>query len=158
VISTSSSNQLKEAPRSLTSLARTLQLDVIVEGSVWFEADRVRINVRLIDAVNEGHLWTHRFEQSLEQILSWQSETARAIAKQIQVEVTPSEDARLQDVKRVHPDAHSAYLRGRYYWHQFFTESGLRTAASNYQTAIDLDPSYASAWAGLSGCFSAMAV
>jgi DNA-binding winged helix-turn-helix (wHTH) protein/tetratricopeptide (TPR) repeat protein len=158
VISRSSSNQLQGATRSLAEAARSLQLDVLVEGSVWFEADRVRINVRLIDAVNEGHLWAHNFERLLSDVPSWHSELARAIAQQIHVEVTPNENARLQDVKRVDPEAHAAYLRGRYYWHQFFTEEGLRTSISHFQRALDLDPGFAGAWAGLSGCYSAMAV
>ena len=157
VISRSSSNQLQTS-RSLAAVARSLHLDILVEGSVRFEADYVRINVRLIDAANEGHLWTHSFERPLSDVSGWHSEVTRSIAEQIQVELTPGESARLQDVKRIHPDAHSAYLRGRYYWHQFFTETGLRTAISHFQRAIDLEPSYASAWAGLSACFSAMAV
>ena len=158
VISRTSSLQYKAAPRSLAALARTLQLDVVVEGSVWFEEDRVRINIRLIDAVNEGQLWAHRFERPIRHVLVWQSEVARAIAQQIQVDITPSEDARLRNIENVHPDAHAAFLRGLYYWHQFFTEAGLRTSLSHFQKAIDLDPGYARAWAGLSGCYSAMAV
>ena len=120
-----------KAPRSLAALARTLQLDVVVEGSVWFEEDRVRINIRLIDAVNEGQLWAHRFERPIRDVLVWQSEVARAIAQQIQVDITPSEDARLRNIENVHPDAHAAFHRGLYYWHQFFTEAGIRTSLSH---------------------------
>jgi TolB-like protein len=158
VISRASSMQYKSATRPLPAFARSLQLDVVVEGSVLLEGDRVHISVRLIDALNDQHLWAQSYERHLRDVLSCQSEVARSIAQQIEVKVTPREDARLRNVRSVDPEAHAAYSRGRYYWHQSFTETGLKTSIAHFRRAIDLDPGYAQAWSGMSGCFSAMAV
>ena len=83
---------------------------------------------------------------------------ARSIAQQIEVTFTPREDARLSQVHSVDPEAHAAYLRGRYYWHQSFTEAAFKTAIAHFRRATDLDPGYARAWSGMADCFGAMAV
>ena len=77
--------QYRSATRPLSAFARALQLDVVVEGSVLLEGDRVRISVRLIDALNDQHLWAQSYERHLRDVLSWQSEVARSIAQQIEV-------------------------------------------------------------------------
>jgi TolB-like protein len=158
VISRTSSLQQRSAARPLPAFARALQLDVVVEGSVLLEGDRVHISVRLIDALHDQHLWAQNYEPQLREVLSWQSEVARSIAQQIEVTVTPREDARLRHVDSVNPEAHAAYLRGLYYWHQSFTETAFRTAIAQLRHATDLEPGYARAWSGMANCFSAMAV
>jgi TolB-like protein/Flp pilus assembly protein TadD len=158
VISRTSSMQQRSAARPLPAFARALQLDVVVEGSVLLERDRVRISVRLIDALNDRHLWAQSYERRLRDVLSWQSEVARSIVQQIEVTLTPSEDARLRHVHSVNPEAHAAYLRGLYYWHQSFTETAFRTAIAHFRHATDQEPGYARAWSGMANCFSAMAV
>jgi len=158
VISKTSSLHHRSGARPLPAFARALQLDVVVEGSVRLEGDRVRITVRLIDALHDQHLWAQSYEPQLRDVLSWQSEVVRSIAEQIEVTVTPGEDARLKQVHSIDPEAHAAYLRGRYYWHQSFTETAFRTAIAHFRRAIDLDPAYAQAWSGLANCFGAMAV
>ena len=152
------SAQYTSAAQPLQSLARALQLDVAVEGSVLLEGDRVRISVRLIDALNDQQLWTQSYERHLRDVLSCKSEMARSIAQQIEVTLTPREDARLRQGHSIDPEAHAVYLRGRYYWHQSFTEAAFRTAIAHFRRAIDLDPDYAQAWSGIANCFSAMAV
>jgi tetratricopeptide (TPR) repeat protein len=112
----------------------------------------------LIDAPNDRHLWARNFERRRSDVLSLQSEIARTIADQIEVKVTPSEDARLRNTKTIDPEAHAAALRGRYHWHQFFTPDGMQEAIFHFRKAIEIDPGYAPAWSGLSGCFSAMGV
>ena len=158
VISRTSSMQYRSATRPLPAFARALQLDVVVEGSVLLEGDRARISVRLIDAPNDQHLWAQTYERHRRDVLSWQSEVARSIAQQIEVTFTPREDARLSQVHSVDPEAHAAYLRGRYYWHQSFTEAAFKTAIAHFRRATDLDPGYARAWSGMADCFGAMAV
>jgi TolB-like protein/Flp pilus assembly protein TadD len=158
VISRTSSMHYRSATRPLPAFARALQLDVVVEGSVLLEGDRARISVRLIDAPNDQHLWAQSYERYRRDVLSWQSEIARSIAQQIEVTLTPREDARLSQVHSVDPEAHAAYLRGRYYWHQSFTEAALKTAVAHFRRATDLEPGYARAWSGMADCFGAMAV
>jgi TolB-like protein/Flp pilus assembly protein TadD len=157
VISRTSSMQYRSAARPLPAFARALQLDVVVEGSVLLERDRVRVSVRLIDALNDQHLWAQSYECHLRDVSSWQSEVVKSIVQEIDVTVTPPEDARLRQVHSVDPEAHASYLRGRYYWHQSFTETAFRTAIAHFRHAIDLDPGYARAWSGLANCFGAMA-
>ena len=112
----------------------------------------------MIDAPNDQHLWAQTYERHRRDVLSWQSEVARSIAQQIEVTFTPREDARLSQVHSVDPEAHAAYLRGRYYWHQSFTEAAFKTAIAHFRRATDLDPGYARAWSGMADCFGAMAV
>src|SRR5262249_30984954 len=87
-----------------------------------------------------------------------QSEVVATIAKQVEVKLTPDEQTRLRKTQHVDPEAHAAYLKGRYYWHQFFTEVGMNAAIEHSRRAIELEPGYAHAWALLSACFLAMAV
>ena len=158
VISRTSSVQYKSATWTVPAFARALQLDVVVEGSVLLEDDRVRISVRLIDAPDDRYLWTQSYERHRRDVLSLQSEMARAIAAEIEVKVTTDEVDRLRNAQTIDPEAHAEYLRGRYHWHQFFTASGMTTAISHFRKAIQIEPGYSRAWAYLSGCFSAMAV
>jgi tetratricopeptide (TPR) repeat protein len=135
-----------------------LQLDVAVEGSVLLEDNRVRVDVRLIDALNDRHLWAHTYDRDLRDVLIMQSEMAVSIAHQIEVRLSPTAETRLSNTQPIHPEAHAAYLKGRYYWHQFFTEAGMRTAIDYFQHAIELEPRYAQAWAHLAACYIGMAV
>jgi tetratricopeptide (TPR) repeat protein len=112
----------------------------------------------LIDALNDQHLWAEKYERHLRDVTSWQSEVVMSIVQHIEVTITPREDARLRRVHSVDPEAHAAYLRGRYYWHQSFTETAFRTAIAHFRHAIDLAPTYTLAWSGLANCFGAMAV
>jgi len=158
VISRTSSMQYRAAKQSLPEFARALQLDFAVEGSVLLEGNRVRINVRLVDAINDRQLWTQNYDRHLRDVLAMQSEVTAAIAQRIEVQLTPSQDTRLRNPQPIAPEAHAAYLKGRYHWHQFFTETGMKTAIEYFDRAIQLQPDYARAWAYLSACFTAMAV
>jgi TolB-like protein/Flp pilus assembly protein TadD len=158
VISRTSSMQYDGATRPLAAFARALQLDVVVEGSVRLQRDCVRISVRLLDAFADKHLWAKSYQRHLRDVLSWQSEVAKTIAQQIDVSAAPPEHARPRQIHSVSPEAHAAYLKGRYYWHQSFTATAFRSAIRHFREAIDLDPGYARAWSGLANCFSAMAV
>ena len=160
VISRTTSVQYKPAQQSLPAFARDLQLDFAVEGSVLLEGDRVRINIRLLDAINDSQLWAQSYDRQLRDVLAVQSELAASIARLMEVELTPAEETRLRHrrTRSIDPEAHAAYLKGRFYWHQFFTEAGMKTAIEYFQRAIQLEPEYARAWAYLSACFTAMGV
>ena len=158
VISRTTSSHYKTARQSLPVFARHLQLDYAIEGSVLLEGDRVRINVRLVDAINDSQLWAQTYDRHLRDVLAVQSELAASVARLIEVELTPAEKTRLRRTRSIDPEAYAAYLKGRYYWHQFFTEAGMKTAIGYFQRAIQLEPDYAPVWAYLSACFTAMAV
>jgi TolB-like protein len=158
VISRTSSMQYKRAKQSLSDFAQALQLDLAVEGSVLLEGNRVRINVRLIDAVNDTQLWAQSYDRPLRDVLDVQSEVAESIAQRIELKLSPSQQSRLRNTRAINPEAHAAYLKGRYYWHQFFTEAGMKKAIEYLRLAIELEPGYSPAWAYLSACFTAMGV
>jgi len=148
VISRTSVMHYKGARKPLPEIADELDVDAIVEGTVLREGERVRITAQLIDARTDHHLWSDRYDRELRDVLALQSDVARAIAAEIQHELTPREEARLSDVRRVDPAAHDAYLRGRYQFSRYTKES-VRSAVRSYEAALALDPSYAPAHAGI---------
>lgn len=148
VISRTSVMRYKGTRAALSEIARALDVSAIVEGSVLRSGNRVRITALLVDTANDRHLWAETYERDLGDILALQSEVARAIAAEVQVTLTPQEEARLAGRGTVDPDAYHAYLKGRYYWEKR-TGEGLEKARHFFQEAIDRDPAYAPAYAGL---------
>ena len=118
VISRTSAMQYKGVHKNVREIARELDVDTIVEGTVLRVGHRVRITAQLIDAVKESHLWAESYERDLRDVLSLQSEIAQSIAREISVKLTPQEMAQLAEVRPVDPDAYEAYLKGRYYWNK----------------------------------------
>jgi len=102
-------------------------VDAVVEGSVGRSANKVRIRAQLVRASPEEHLWAESYERDLPDVLALQRDVARAIAGQIKIKITPEEKARLAMARSVNPEAHDAYLRGRYFWDKR-TREGLEKA------------------------------
>lgn len=153
VISRTSVMRYKDVKRPLTEIAGELGVDAIVEGSILRVGHRVRIVVRLIDAIQDRPIWSEAYERDLDDILVLQSDVAHMIARQIEVEVTPQERARLHRAgQRVDPAVHEAYLRGRYFWHKRTSES-VRRGLACFEQAIALDPGYAPAYAGVADSY-----
>src|SRR5262249_20385742 len=125
VISRHSAMRLKGARRPLPEIAAELGVDGVVEGSVARSGERVRITAELIHAGTDTHLWAESFDRDLSDVLTLQSEVARAIADRIRIKLTPKTKARLAESRRVDPEAYEAYLRGRYYLNRR-TEESLR--------------------------------
>ena len=148
VISRTSVMRYKGARVPLPEIARALDVNAIVEGSVLRSGNRVRITALLVDTATDRHLWAETYERDVGDILSLQSEVAQAIAGEIRVTITPQEVARFARRTAVDPDAYQAYLKGRYHWEKR-SEEALRKAQHFFQEAIDLDPGYAPAYAGL---------
>jgi TolB-like protein/Tfp pilus assembly protein PilF len=148
VISRTSTMRYKGTDKPLPQIARELNVDALVEGSVLRAGDRVRITAQLIHAATDQHLWAKSYERDLRDILALQSEVARAVADEVQIKLTPQEQARLACSPQVNPAVHEAYLRGRYYWAKG-TEQGLRKSIEYFEEAIAKDPSYALAYCGL---------
>lgn len=145
VISRTSAMHYKGSPKTVPEIARELSVDAIVEGSVMRVGDAVRITAQLVHAPSDHHLWAHSYERSPRDVLTLQSEVARAIADEIQVEVTPQERARLSRNRPVNVKSHEAYIRGRYHWGRVHPARSIE----HFERAIEIDPDNALAYAGI---------
>jgi TolB-like protein/Tfp pilus assembly protein PilF len=153
VISRTTAMHYKRIHRPLPEIARELGVSKIIEGTVQRSGGRVRVTAQLVEASTDTHLWADSFERDLRDVLSLQSELARAIVKEVQVKLTPQEQAHLARVKQVDPEAYDAYLKGRYYFYQRRGDA-LRKGVQCFEHAIEKDPTYAAAYAGLADCLS----
>jgi TolB-like protein len=153
VTSRGSVMQFKGAHRPPTpEIAKILNVDAVVEGSVLRVGDRVRITAQLIDAPADKHLWADSYERDSREVLALQDELALAIAKEIDVQLTPGEQARLTSAPSVNTEAHDAYLEGRYFFSRPNDEN-LKKAITQFEHAIRLDPNFAPAYSGLSDAY-----
>jgi eukaryotic-like serine/threonine-protein kinase len=148
VISRTSAMRYKGTKKGLPEIARELDVDGVVEGSVLRAGNKIRITAQLIHASTDRHLWARSYERDFKDVLALQDEVAHAIARQIQARLTSDEEARLSRARPVNPDAHDAYLKGRYEWYRWRPEN-YRKALDYFRQAIAIDPSYAPAYAGL---------
>jgi serine/threonine protein kinase/Tfp pilus assembly protein PilF len=148
VISRTSAMRYKGANKPLPEIARELNVDGVIEGSVERSDHRVRITAQLIHAPTDTHLWADSYQRDLRDILSLQEEVARDIANKIKVRLTLAEQAGLSGSGVVDPQAYQSYLEGRYYWN-LRTEEGLNRGIEYFRDAIAKDPHYALAYAGL---------
>ncbi len=152
VISRTSAMQYKGTRKSLKQIARELNVDAVVEGSVLRSGDRVRISAQLIEAATDRHLWAESYERDLRDILALQSEVSEDIANEIRITITPQERARLAGAQRVDPEAYESYLKGRYYWNRR-TQHDIERSIEYFQRAIARTPAYAPAYAGLADAY-----
>ena len=151
VISRTSTQHYKTAPENLPEIARQLGVAYILEGSVQKEADTVRVNVQLIKAANDSHFWADIFDRKLTDILSVESEVARAIADQLRVKLTGHEEQVIAAKPTSDPQAYDAYLRGLAYSLKPANSTANAVSAQKYlKEAVRLDPKFALAWALLS--------
>ncbi len=157
VISRTSVMQYKGVHKPLREIARDLEVEMVVEGTVLRAGRRVRITAQLIDAAKESHLWAESYERDLRNILVLQSEVAQAIAREVQIKLTPQERAQFAQAPPVDPESYEAYLKGRYHWNRRAV-SGFEKAIGYFQEAIAKDPSYGTAYAGLADCLSGLGV
>ncbi len=156
VISRTSAMRYKGSDKPLPEIARELNVDGLVEGSVLRAGNRVRITAQLIHAATDQHIWAKSYERDLSDVLALQSEVARAIADEVQAKLTPQERARLARARPVNPAAHEAYLKGRYYWARA-TEDAVRKSIEYLEEAVTKDPNYALAHAGLADAYNQLA-
>jgi serine/threonine protein kinase/tetratricopeptide (TPR) repeat protein len=156
VISRQSVMRYKGSSEPLPTIARELGVDVVVQGSVMREGNRVRITAQLIRAEPEQQIWAQSYERDLSDVLSLQKEVARAISQEIQVKLEPADQRRLAATRPVNPEAYDAYLKGRHAWYQR-TSAGFESALGFFRKALDLDPKLALAHAGLADVHSLIA-
>jgi TolB-like protein/Tfp pilus assembly protein PilF len=152
VISRTSVMAYKNAKKPLPQIARELNVDAVIEGSVLRSGDRVRITAQLVHAPTDRHLWAQSYERDLRDILALQSEVAQAVAREIKIVVSPQEQTRLASARPVNPEAYRLCLLGRFNWNKR-TEEGFKSAIDHFQRAIEIDPGYAPAYAGLADSY-----
>ncbi len=140
-------------------------MDALIEGTVARSGDHLRITANLIQASPEKHLWAESYESELGDILTMEGQVAQAVAAEIQLKLTPEERKMLGDARPVNPEAHDEYLRGRSVLagglghlsklasKRQYTEQDIQTAIAYFKSAIDKDPAYAQAYAGLADAY-----
>ncbi len=160
VIARTSAMTYKDTKKDIAAICRELGADYVLESSFRREGDRVRITAQLVQAHDQTHLWAETYEREAGQVLPLQRELAQTIARQIRI-VLPQSDASgsiqaaapAADIDPLDTEAHLLYLKGRYYWNQR-TPAALKQAADLYRQALDREPNYARAWAGLATAYA----
>jgi len=143
VISRTTAMKYKETEKTLSEIARELNVDVVVEGSVQQAGDRVRIQVRLIDALpEEQNLWGQTYERAMSDVRVMYGEMARTIAEKAQIDLTADEVTRLTSASQVNPESYDAYLKGLSH-HEKGTPEGMQIALQYYNLALEIDPNNA---------------
>ena len=148
VIAPRSVMRYKKTDKPLAQIAQELNVDAVIEGSVMREGNRVLVNAQLIEAATEKNLWGNRFERNQTSILALQSELVQAIAKEIQVTLTPQEEDLFTRTRQVNPGAHEACLKGMFHWNNL-TKGGIATSLNYFEQAQGMDPDYAMAQVGI---------
>jgi serine/threonine protein kinase len=155
VISRNSIMQYKGQHKPTPQIARELNVDALVEGTVLRSGGRVRIAAQLIQAATDRHLWAETYERDLRDVLALQSDVAQAIVEQIRIKLSPQEESRLRTARAVKPEAYDAYLLGRFFWNKRDRDSVLK-GMGYFQQAVELDPTYALAYAGMADSYAVL--
>src|ERR1700722_2865800 len=153
VISRTSVMSYKRVRKTLPQIARELNVDGVVEGTVLRSGNQVRITAQLVRASDDKHLWAHSYEGDLRDTLALQNQVARSIAEEIRINVSPREQSELKSVKVVNPQAYESYLKGRFFLNKR-TADGLKVAAAYFNQAVEEDPSYPQAYSGLADTYA----
>ena len=156
VIARNSIAKYKESRLTAKEIGRELNADYLIQGSVRREMERIRITVQLIDAKNQTDLWSESYDRELKDVLAVQDSVVGNIASEIHIALTEEQKTRLASSRQTVPEDYLAYLKGRYYWNRR-TGDGIDKAEQFFQQAIDRDPTYAAAYAGLADCNSGLA-
>jgi TolB-like protein/DNA-binding winged helix-turn-helix (wHTH) protein/Flp pilus assembly protein TadD len=153
VISRSTAMAYKGTRKPLSEIARELNVDAVVEGTVMRVGNRVRITAELVQVSTDHHLWADTYESQLGDVLALQNRVSSAIVNEIRINLTPEERERLAKAPAVTPEAYENYLKGLYYWNKRSDEN-LARAINYFERATSLDSQYALGYAGLSDCYA----
>ena len=148
VISRTSTQHFKSSPENLPEIAKQLGVAHVLEGSVQKASDQVRVNVQLINALTDAHLWADTYDRKLTDIFAVESDIAKTIAETLQAKLTGSEKSSIAKVPTTNPEAYELYLKGRFFWNKR-TAADLRKAIDYFNQAIEKDPNYAQAYAAV---------
>ncbi len=157
VISRTSTQHFKSAPDNLPQIAKQLGVMNILEGSVQKANDQVRVNVQLINALTDAHLWAETYDRKLTDIFAVESEISKTIADTLQAKLTGSEKISIAKVPTANTEAYELYLKGRFFWNKR-TGADLKRAIDYFNQAIAKDPNYALAYAGLADSYTLLSV
>lgn len=157
VIARTSAMHYKGTRKGIREIGRELGVDYILEGTVRRAGERVRISAQLIQVRDQTHLLAESYERDLRDVLALQSDVARAIADEIQLNLTPKRQTSLVSNRAMNPEVHELYLKGRYFWNKR-TEDGIKKALEYFEQAIQKDSNYALAYAGLADCYGTLTV
>jgi TolB-like protein/Tfp pilus assembly protein PilF len=157
VISRTSTQHFKSSPDNLPQIAKQLGVANILEGSVQKVADQVRVNVQLINAASDAHLWAESFDRKLTDIFAVESDIATTIAETLQAKLSGSEKTAIAKRPTANPEAYELYLKGRFFWNKR-TGADLRTAIEYFNQALGKDPGYGLAYAGLADSYHLLPV
>src|SRR5438105_8988708 len=152
VIARTSTQKFKSAPENLPEIAKQLGVLNLLEGSVQKAGDQVRVNVQLINALTNAHLWAETYDRRLIDIFAVESEIAKTIADTLQAKLSGSEKTSIAKVPTANPEAYELYLKGRFFWNKR-TGVDLRKAIEYFNQAVAKDPNYALAYAGLADSY-----
>jgi serine/threonine-protein kinase len=152
VIARTSAMAYKNTKKHVDEIARELGVDYLLEGSVRRSPDRVRITAQLIQARDQTHLWAESYERILADIFAVQSEVAEKVSASLALRLLPERRAALSRAGTVSPEAHEAFIRGRYYWEKR-TKEGLEKSIEYFNQAIRIDPGYALGYSGLADSY-----
>jgi len=152
VISRTSAMHYKDTDKSTRQIVEELGVDAVIEGSVLKAGNDVRITAQLVDGRIDKHLWSENYTGTLTNILALQSEVTLAIAREIEVAITPEEERRITRTEPINPQAYEAYLKGILFMERQ-TEESFKIAAEYFNQAIEIEPNYAAAHAWLGGSY-----
>jgi serine/threonine protein kinase/tetratricopeptide (TPR) repeat protein len=152
VIARTSAMRYKQTHKTIDVIGRELGASYVLEGSVRRSADRVRVTAHLIQVSDQTQLWAQAYDGDIGNMLALQSDVARAIAGEIRIQLTPEAQKQLERQHQAPRAAYEAYLKGRYFWNRRTRES-LEKSVGYFQNAIDIDPGYAAAYAGLADVY-----
>ena len=155
VTSRTSTQHYKSVPENLPEIAKQLGVAHILEGSVQKSGDAVRVNVQLIKAANNSHVWAETFDRKLTDIFSVESDVAKAIADQLRAHISRQEEQVIAAKPTKNIEAYDAYLRGRYFWNKR-TSDGIKHAIEHFQQSIERDPDFALGYVGLADSYIAL--
>jgi TolB-like protein/DNA-binding winged helix-turn-helix (wHTH) protein/Flp pilus assembly protein TadD len=156
VISRTSAMHYKGSHQPLPEIARELNIDAVIQGSVIRSGNRVRITAQLLEARSDRHLWAKAYDRDIREIVSLQQDVAGSIVGEIQPKLRPQGSASASRKRQVNAEAYDAYLQGMYFWHKF-NDAANRRAVEYFQESIRKDPSYALGYAGLSNAYHELA-
>jgi tetratricopeptide (TPR) repeat protein len=143
----------KHTNKTVSQIGHELGVGYILEGSVRREGGKARISAQLIRVGDQTHLWAQNYERELHDLLQIESELGKAIARQVQINLTPQQEIDLSRMRTVNPEAYDLYLKGRFYWNQR-TPAGIRESIAYFQQATAKDPDFALAYAGLADAYN----
>jgi TolB-like protein/Flp pilus assembly protein TadD len=153
VISRTSVMRFKDTHMSAPEIAKTLNVDAIVEGSVIREGGRVRVHAQLIRGSTDAHIWSETYDRELRDALALESEVAQSIARKVEVTVTGEERARLVAARHVAPEVYESYLKGVFTFNKSVTKADIEESIGYFDEAIKRDPTFAPAYVGLANAY-----